>query len=201
MAMDDPLPVPRPNVPIRAREEELRGWTHGRRFEGREVLLSRLGGARQVHVNLAVVPAGKQSGPFHFHLREEEHFYVLSGRCAAALGGRAIRVRRGRLRLLSGRDRCGPLLREPVRRGLLDADDRTARSSRDRRLPGQRQGEDPRARRRGQVAAIRARILGRGGRRRSDRGRPGPVGRVPTRPPALRETRFLNKIVQFPRIF
>jgi len=84
--MDDALPEPRPNVPIRAKDEELRGWTRGRRFEGREVLLSRLGGAQQVHVNLAILPAGKQSCPFHFHLREEEHFYVLSGRCILRSG-------------------------------------------------------------------------------------------------------------------
>jgi uncharacterized cupin superfamily protein len=84
--MDDPLPEPRPNMPIRAADEALRGWTKGRRFEGREVLLSRLGGATQVHVNLAVLPAGKQNGPYHYHLREEEHFYVLSGRCVLRSG-------------------------------------------------------------------------------------------------------------------
>ena len=54
--------------------------------EGREILLSRLAGATQVHVNLAVLPAGKQSCPFHCHLREEEHFYVLSGRCILRSG-------------------------------------------------------------------------------------------------------------------
>jgi uncharacterized cupin superfamily protein len=84
--MDDALPEPRPNVPIRSEEEQLRGWTRGERFEGREILLSRLGGATQVHVNLAVLPAGKQSCPFHYHLREEEHFFVLSGRCILRSG-------------------------------------------------------------------------------------------------------------------
>jgi len=84
--MDDPLPEARPNVPIRSGEEEVRGWSRGERFEGREILLSRLGGATQVHVNLAVLPAGKQSCPFHCHLREEEHFYVLSGRCVLRSG-------------------------------------------------------------------------------------------------------------------
>ena len=75
------LPDPRPNIPIRTSEEEFVDWGHGVRFATREIPLSRLGGAKQVHVNLLVLPAGKQSGPFHYHMREEEHFYVVEGSC------------------------------------------------------------------------------------------------------------------------
>ena len=82
----DPLPDPRPNVPIRTREEKFMDWGAGVRFASREILLSRLGGAKQVHVNLLIVPAGKQGGPFHYHMREEEHFYVVDGRCILRSG-------------------------------------------------------------------------------------------------------------------
>ena len=37
-------------------------------------------------MNLMVIPAGKQSGPYHYHMREEEHFYVLEGRCVLRSG-------------------------------------------------------------------------------------------------------------------
>ena len=83
---DGSLPTPRPNVPIHAADQPSHSWSEGQRFAGREVELSRLGGARQVHVNQLVVPAGKQTGPFHYHLREEEHFYVLAGRCILRSG-------------------------------------------------------------------------------------------------------------------
>jgi uncharacterized cupin superfamily protein len=81
-----PRPEPAPNVPIRATDHELEVWSQGQRFAGRDVALSRMAGAQQVHVNLNVVPPGKQSCPFHYHMREEEHFYVLSGRCVLRSG-------------------------------------------------------------------------------------------------------------------
>ncbi|MHC4513333.1 MAG: cupin domain-containing protein [Planctomycetota bacterium] len=81
-----PLPDPRPNVPIRSSEEEFHALSKGERFGAREILLSRLGGASQVHVNLLVIPSGKQSAPLHYHMREEEHFYVLEGRCVMRSG-------------------------------------------------------------------------------------------------------------------
>ena len=75
-----------PNIPIRTADLELEEWGEGQRFGGRELYLSRMAGARQVHVNLMVVPAGKQSCPFHYNLREEEHFYALEGRCVLRSG-------------------------------------------------------------------------------------------------------------------
>jgi uncharacterized cupin superfamily protein len=37
-------------------------------------------------VNLDEIAPGKQSCPFHYHQREEEHFFVLSGRCILRSG-------------------------------------------------------------------------------------------------------------------
>jgi uncharacterized cupin superfamily protein len=80
------LPDPRPNVPIHSGEETFITWGEGERFGGREILLSRLGGAEQIHVNQVVLPAGKQAFPFHYHHQEEEHFYILAGRCVMRSG-------------------------------------------------------------------------------------------------------------------
>lgn len=77
---------PTPNAPIRTSELEYEPWSEGQRFGGREQELSRRAGAEQIHVNKMVVPAGKQSCPFHYHLREEEHFYVLDGSCVLRSG-------------------------------------------------------------------------------------------------------------------
>ena len=46
------------------------------RFAGAEIPLSRLGGGRDIGVNLVTVPPGKQSCPMHYHVHEEEHFYI-----------------------------------------------------------------------------------------------------------------------------
>src|SRR5689334_21080552 len=73
--------APTPNVPIRTAGLPLEAWQEGVRFCGRDLPLGRLGGSVQVGVSLMVLEPGKQSCPFHYHLREEEHFYVLSGRC------------------------------------------------------------------------------------------------------------------------
>jgi uncharacterized cupin superfamily protein len=86
-ATDAPEPSPpTPNVPIAAPTHRPTAWSEGARFGGRELPLSRMAGASQVHVNLTVVPAGKQSCPLHYHLREEEHFFVLEGRCVLRSG-------------------------------------------------------------------------------------------------------------------
>ncbi len=56
-------------------------WQEGERFGAAEIPLGDLGGARDIGVNLVELTPGRQSAPLHWHLREEEHFYVLDGRC------------------------------------------------------------------------------------------------------------------------
>jgi uncharacterized cupin superfamily protein len=75
-----------PNVPIRSRELAFDRWAEGERFAGAEIPLGRLGGASQLGVNLVELVPGKQSCPAHWHVREEEHFYVLEGRCVLRSG-------------------------------------------------------------------------------------------------------------------
>jgi uncharacterized cupin superfamily protein len=70
-----------PNVPIHSQDLAFDRWSEGERFAGAEIPLAALGGATQVGVNLVELVPGKQSCPLHWHVREEEHFYVLEGRC------------------------------------------------------------------------------------------------------------------------
>ena len=78
--------APTPNVPIRAAALEFDRWQEGERFAGGHIPLAELGGAQTIGVNLVELAPGKQSCPFHYHLREEEHFYVLSGACVLRSG-------------------------------------------------------------------------------------------------------------------
>ena len=84
--MSDALPDPTPNVPIHTADLDHGFHGKGARFGASGVWLSRMAGAEQVHVNRIVLPPGKQNCPHHWHLREEEHFYVLSGRCVLRSG-------------------------------------------------------------------------------------------------------------------
>jgi uncharacterized cupin superfamily protein len=77
---------PTPNEPIRSHELAFDIWHEGVRFGGAELALGRLGGARDIGVNLVELAPHRQSCPLHWHLREEEHFYVLEGRCVLRSG-------------------------------------------------------------------------------------------------------------------
>jgi uncharacterized cupin superfamily protein len=82
-------PFPTPNQPVRAAEIRPEHWEvfeEGARFGSRFVRLGKLGGATQLGFNIDVIPPGKQSCPFHYHQREEEHFYILEGRCVLRTG-------------------------------------------------------------------------------------------------------------------
>lgn len=79
-------PAPTPNVPIRAADHPLVRWGKGERFASDDLSLADLGGATQIGVSLTVIPPGKASCPFHWHLLEEEHFYVLEGRVTLRSG-------------------------------------------------------------------------------------------------------------------
>lgn len=75
-----------PNEPIASTTLAFDRWQEGARFGGGEIPLSDLGGAARIGVNLVELAPGRQSCPAHWHLREEEHFYVLTGRCVLRSG-------------------------------------------------------------------------------------------------------------------
>jgi uncharacterized cupin superfamily protein len=49
--------------------------------------LGRFGGGSQVGVGIDVLAPGQYSNPFHYHLREEEHIFILKGSATLILGG------------------------------------------------------------------------------------------------------------------
>jgi uncharacterized cupin superfamily protein len=53
------------------------------------------GGATQVGFNLVELPPGKQSCPFHYHMKEEEHYYILEGRCLLRSGEQRYEMKAG----------------------------------------------------------------------------------------------------------
>ncbi|MGE0707712.1 MAG: cupin domain-containing protein [Planctomycetota bacterium] len=85
MTTPDPI-EPRPNVPLRSAELPWEEYGTPGRFGDRTLPLGAHGGATQVGFHIVELPPGKQGCPFHYHLREEEHFYVLSGRCVLRSG-------------------------------------------------------------------------------------------------------------------
>ncbi len=77
---------PTPNQPISTSTLLPDQWREGVRFGGAQIPLAIMGGARDIGVNLVTLSPGRQNCPFHWHLREEEHFYVLEGRCVLRSG-------------------------------------------------------------------------------------------------------------------
>ena len=77
----------KPNRVLRSAELEWEDYTEGSvRFGDRTIPLGAHGGGTQIAVNLVELPPAKQSCPFHYHVREEEHVFVVSGRCAVRIG-------------------------------------------------------------------------------------------------------------------
>jgi uncharacterized cupin superfamily protein len=108
-----PRPAPQPNLPIHISEHAFDEWHEGERFGGRDLPLSDLAGAQQIGVNITVVPPGRQSAPFHWHAREEEHFYVLRGRCILRTGETRHEVREGHYGCFPAGTRVGHAFENP----------------------------------------------------------------------------------------
>jgi uncharacterized cupin superfamily protein len=69
-------------------EEE---WQEGR-FGGRERDLGRAAGSLRIGLRREVISPGKQSGPLHAHMTEEEIFVVLRGRGTLLRGEKRVAV-------------------------------------------------------------------------------------------------------------
>ena len=61
-------------------------WSHGQRFGGRVKAIANSVGATRIGVVLEELPPGRQSSPTHYHMKEEEHVWVLAGRAVLRLG-------------------------------------------------------------------------------------------------------------------
>lgn len=52
-------------------------------------------GSEKLYVNLDIVPVGKYSAKYHSHTRQEEFFYILSGKGTLHLNGETLLVQAG----------------------------------------------------------------------------------------------------------
>lgn len=85
--VDFPEIQAKPNQPIRSGDMEWEDYSKDSvRFGDKTLPLGDHGGATQVGFNLVELPPGKQSCPFHYHMKEEEHYYILEGRCVLRSG-------------------------------------------------------------------------------------------------------------------
>ena len=63
-------------------------WQKANRFSTAFKRLGQFGGGSQVGVGIDVLKPGQYSNRFHFHLREEEHVFILKGSATLFLGER-----------------------------------------------------------------------------------------------------------------
>jgi uncharacterized cupin superfamily protein len=73
--------------PFDAADVPFETWYAGTDREIRGKALSDVGGAARVGVGLLELPPGSNTKPAHWHTREEEHLYALSGKATLHLGG------------------------------------------------------------------------------------------------------------------
>jgi uncharacterized cupin superfamily protein len=81
-----PADPPPPRPPFRIEDVPWTEFSHGERFQIRYRALGDFGGCKRIGTAIEELPPGKQSSPFHFHMLEEEHLWILEGRATLRLG-------------------------------------------------------------------------------------------------------------------
>ncbi len=81
--------------PVHISELAFETWYAGTDREIRGKALGDFGGASKVGVGFLELPPGSNTKPAHWHTKEEEHLYVLSGRATLHLGARQFELRPG----------------------------------------------------------------------------------------------------------
>lgn len=69
----------RPANVVSTEEVDWLGRSHGQRYELRRKCLALAAGGTRLGCSLYEVPPGKRSFPYHYHLGNEEAFYILEG--------------------------------------------------------------------------------------------------------------------------
>ncbi len=81
--------------PVHVGEVAFETWYAGTDREIHGKALGDVGGAAKVGVGLLELPPGSNTKPGHWHTKEEEHLYALSGRATLHLGRRTVRTTSG----------------------------------------------------------------------------------------------------------
>jgi uncharacterized cupin superfamily protein len=104
-------------TPVASADVPWDAFGHGEKFGGRAKHLtaaatSHILGERKWHVGVALeeLPPGKQSCPFHFHMLEEEHLYVLEGECTLRLGEERLAFKAGDYAIFPAGEKTGHCL-------------------------------------------------------------------------------------------
>ena len=89
--------VPDLKRPIASESVPWEEWKQGERFGSRFRHLTKaaVGSEYRVGVSIEELPPGKQSCPFHWHVKEEEHILALEGRATLRLGDERIELKAG----------------------------------------------------------------------------------------------------------
>lgn len=82
-------------IPVHESELDWEVWYPGSAREIRGKALCDAGGRAKVGVGMLELPPGSDTRPGHYHTREEEHLYVLSGEGTLHLGTRTFPLRPG----------------------------------------------------------------------------------------------------------
>ena len=95
MSSFEPIPAT-PNKPLKSDDLKWEDYSQDSvRFGDKTLPLGDYGGATQLGFNLVELPPGKQSCPFHYHMREEEHYFILEGRCILRSGEKRFEMSAG----------------------------------------------------------------------------------------------------------
>lgn len=91
------MPSDRRSKPLSPNDIGWEEWGDIPRFATRYKHLTRAVLGDKYHVGMAIeeLPPGSQSAPFHYHLLEEEHVFVLEGSVTLRLGDRRHRMKAG----------------------------------------------------------------------------------------------------------
>jgi uncharacterized cupin superfamily protein len=86
----------KPRGPIAIESVPWEEFKQGVRFHNRfRVLSGTRAHGRKIGVSYEELPPGKQSVPFHWHLKEEEHIIALEGECTLRLGDERYMLKAG----------------------------------------------------------------------------------------------------------
>jgi len=82
-------------LPVHESEVAAESWFVGTDREIHGKPLCDIGGKAKVGLGLMELPSGSNTKPSHWHSKEEEHVYVLSGQATLHLGTEKFRLRSG----------------------------------------------------------------------------------------------------------
>lgn len=86
----------KPERPIAIDSIPVEEWSEGVRYGGRtQVLSNTRNDRRKIGIAIEVVPPGKQTCPFHYHMVEEEHIVALEGEATLRLGDERYLIKAG----------------------------------------------------------------------------------------------------------